>query len=231
MPAKRRRPSSTEAIVERITAAVLEHRLAPGAKLGEESLGELFGVSRTKVRQALIRLAQDKQVTLLPARGAFVAQPTAAEAREVFDARRAIERVLTERFAACATKEQLGELREHLARERVALAERDAALRNRLLGEFHVRIAEMAGNSVLAEVLRELVSRSSLITLIHQDASAASCSAEEHTAILDALRRRDAALAVRLMDKHLSHVERALAVRSERPAALDLRAALAEARR
>ena len=222
----KRPQASTAAIVERITAAVLEQRLAPGAKLGEESLGEIFGVSRTKVRQALIRLAQDKLVTLLPARGAFVAQPSASEAREVFDARRAIERVLIERFAACATREQLARLRGHLARERAAIAAGDAALRNRLLGEFHVRIAEMAGNSVLAEVLHELVSRSSLITLIHQDSRAASCSAEEHAAILDAARRRDAAGAVRLMDKHLAHVERELEVRAAPRAAPDLRAAL-----
>jgi DNA-binding GntR family transcriptional regulator len=225
MPSKRQ--ASTEAIVERITAAVLEHRLAPGAKLGEESLGEIFGVSRTKVRQALIRLAQDKLVTLLPARGAFVAQPSAAEAREVFDARRAIERVVTERFAACATREQLSRLREHLSREREAIAAGDGSLRNRLLGEFHVHIAEMAGNSVLAEVLSELVSRSSLITLIHQDARAASCSSDEHAAILDALRRRDATGAVRLMDKHLSHVERELEGRAAPRAASDLRSVLA----
>jgi DNA-binding GntR family transcriptional regulator len=221
-----KRQASTEAIVQRITAAVLEHRLAPGAKLGEETLGEIFGVSRTKVRQALIRLAQYKLVTLLPARGAFVAQPTAAEAREVFDARRAIERVLTERFAASASREQLAQLREHLGRERAAIAAGDPALRNRLLGEFHVHIAQMAGNSVLAEVLRELVSRSSLITLIHQDARAASCSSEEHTQILDAVRRRDAAAAVRLMDKHLAHVERELEVHAAPRAAPDLRAAL-----
>jgi DNA-binding GntR family transcriptional regulator len=232
MPADKsaaRRAATSEAIVARITAAILEQRLPPGAKLGEESLGEIFGVSRTKVRQALIRLAQDKLVTLLPARGAYVARPGAREAREVFDARRVIERVLAERFAAGGSRGQLAKLREHLARERQAIGAGDAALRNRLLGEFHVRIAEMVGNEVLAEVLRELVQRSSLVTLLYQSPRSAACSSDEHAALIEAARRRDVAGAVRIMDQHLSHVERDLALPAAERAALDLRAVLSGA--
>ena len=223
---RRRRQISTDTIVRRLTAALIEHRLPPGAKLGEESLGEIFGVSRTKVRQALIRLAQDKLVTLFPARGAFVARPTAREARDLFDARRLIERVVIERFAAQASRAQLSQLREHLARERAAISGGNTALRNRLLGEFHVRIAEMVGNAVLAELLRELVSRSSLVTLLFQSSRSASCSSDEHAAMVEAARGRDAAAAVRLMEEHLSHVERDLALPEELPAAIDLRAML-----
>ena len=126
--APRRRPVTTEAIVARITHALVEQRLPPGSKLGEVALGEVFGVSRTKIRQALIRLAQDKLVTLLPARGAFVTKPAPSDARELFDARRVIERVLIERFTASATRAQITSLREHIARERAAIAAGDAAL-------------------------------------------------------------------------------------------------------
>jgi len=228
--ATRRRPASTEAIVARITVALVEHRLPPGAKLGEEALGEIFGVSRTKVRQALNRLAQDKLVTLQPARGAFVARPDAREARELFDARRVLERTVIERFAAGATRAQLATLREHLARERAAIAAGDVAIRNRLLGEFHVVIAEIVGNAVITQLVRELVQRSSLVTLLYQSGRSASCSADEHAELIEAVRRGDAAGAVRLMDKHLAHVERDLALPEEAPAALDLRDALALAR-
>jgi DNA-binding GntR family transcriptional regulator len=89
---RRTRRATTDDIVRRVTAAITEHRLRPGTKLGEESLGEVFGVSRTKVREALFQLAKLKLVTMLPARGAFVAQPTVREAREVFGARRILER-------------------------------------------------------------------------------------------------------------------------------------------
>ncbi|MFN2331682.1 MAG: GntR family transcriptional regulator, partial [Halomonas sp.] len=69
-----------EQIAERITDAVMEHRLPPGIKLVEEKLASAFGVSRTKIRQALTLLAQEGLVTLHPNRGAFVKRPTAAEA-------------------------------------------------------------------------------------------------------------------------------------------------------
>ena len=228
--APRRRQTSTETIVARITAAMIEQRLPPGAKLGEVALGGIFGVSRTKIRQALNRLAQDKLVTLLPARGAFVTRPQPRDARELFDARRVIERVLIERFTASATRGQIATLRAHLVRERAAIAAKDIATRNRLLGEFHVMIADMAGNAVIAELLRELVQRSTLVTLLYQSSHAASCSSGEHDALLNAVRRRDAIAAVRLMEQHLTHVERDLALPGASAAPLDLRVALTTAK-
>src|SRR5437870_948791 len=67
-------------IAKHITAAIIDRRIPPGTKLGEVSLGEVFGVSRTKVRQALYQLAKDKLVNLYPGRGAFVAEPSVKEA-------------------------------------------------------------------------------------------------------------------------------------------------------
>jgi len=224
--APRRQPISTETIVARITHALVEQRLPPGTKLGEVALGEVFGVSRTKIRQALIRLAQDKLVTLLPGRGAFVTKPEPSDARELFDARRVIERVLIERFSASATRAQITALREHIARERAAIAAGDAALRNRLLGEFHVLIAEMVGNNVIAELLRGLMQRSTLVTLHYQSARAAACSSDEHTALLDAVRQRNVIAAVKLMEQHLTHVEHDLALPDSHKPVLDLRTAL-----
>src|SRR5512134_1792214 len=200
---RRARRATTDDIVRRVTAAITEHRLRPGTKLGEESLGEVFGVSRTKVREALFQLAKLKLVTLLPARGAFVAQPTVREAREVFGARRILEH---------------------------AVAANDGWARSRLLGEFHVLIAEMAGNAVVAELLRELVSRTSLITLLYQTAAASVCSADEHVELVKCFERRDAKRAVAVMLEHLDHVEQGLNLREAEPEAVDLRAALAAAR-
>src|SRR5215208_6073563 len=77
---------SVDVIFQRILGAILEHRLPPGTKLGEEKLAAVFGVSRTQVRQALARLTHDRIVTLIANRGAFVSSPTVDEAREVFEA-------------------------------------------------------------------------------------------------------------------------------------------------
>lgn len=216
----------TDAIHVRIADAIAAHRLPPGTKLGEEALGEIFGVSRTKIRQALFQLAGDKLVTLIPGRGAFVAQPSVREAREVFEARRIIEAAIVARFIAIATAKDIDSLNDHIVLEDQAIAAGSPQSRNRLLGDFHEVIAKVAGNAVLAEILSELVARTSLITLFYQNTRGAAESLEEHRLLLKAIRKRDSAAAVTLMHRHLTNVEQGLVLREEVPAGADLRAAL-----
>ena len=203
--------STTHFIVESLTRAIVEHRLQPGTKLAEQKLADHFGVSRTLVRQALFQLAQNRLIRMEPARGAFVAAPTVEEARQVFAVRRMLESEMTRAFAREATPARLRALREHIAAEKAALDDEDAAGRVELLGDFHVRMAELMGNEVLAQILRDLVSRSSLITLMYQRSGAARHSQQEHVEIVKALAARDAERAVRLMHEHLLHVEQSLA--------------------
>jgi DNA-binding GntR family transcriptional regulator len=222
---------TTEGIVEHLTAAVTQHRLAPGTQLVEESLGEFFGVSRTKVRQALHQLATNKLVTLQAGRGAFVAQPTVREARELFDARRVVERAVVGRFVEVAGEGDFAKLRQHMKLEHDAVRKQDVQTRNQLLGDFHLLIAEGAGNGALAEILQELVSRTSLVTLLYQSGRDALCSSDEHVVLLQALERRDANTAMKLVDEHLTHVEAGLALKEEVPETINLRDALASVRR
>ena len=204
--------SSTRTIVDALTRAIVDHRLQPGSKLAEQKLADHFGVSRTLVRQALIQLAQNRLVTLEPARGAFVSAPSTDEARQVFAVRRMLEAEMARAFVRSSTPAQIKALKEHVTQERAALQGDDAAARNQLLGDFHVRMAELLGNEVLAQILRDLTSRCSLITLMYQSASAAEHSQEEHTQILKALAARDEERAVQLMTEHLQHVEESLAL-------------------
>ena len=199
--------STTHQIVESLTRAIVEHRLQPGSKLAEQKLADHFGVSRTLVRQALFQLSQNRLITLEPARGAFVAAPSATEARQVFAVRRMLEAEMTRAFIREVTPARIKALRDHVAQEKKALASNNAHERVELLGDFHVRMAELTGNEVLARMLGELISRCALITLMYQSASAAQHSAQEHTAIVAALAARDEAKAVRLMTEHLLHVE------------------------
>jgi len=203
--------STTRSIVDALTRAIVDHRLQPGSKLAEQKLADHFGVSRTLVRQALFQLAQNRLVTLEPARGAFVSTPSTDEARQVFSVRRMLEAEMTRAFVRNSTPARIKALKDHVAQERAALGQDDAAARNELLGDFHVRMAELLGNEVLAQILRELTSRCSLITLMYQSASAAEHSQEEHAQIVKALAARDEERAVQLMTDHLLHVEESLA--------------------
>jgi DNA-binding GntR family transcriptional regulator len=209
--------STTPAIVEALTKAIVEHRLQPGAKLAEQKLADHFGVSRTLVRQALFQLSQNQLIRLEPARGAFVATPSVSEARQVFAVRRMLEAEMTRAFVRSVTPAKIRALKEHVAQEKLAVEQQVVSVRNELLGDFHVRMAELMGNEVLAQMLGDLVSRCALITLMYQDAGAAEHSHDEHALIVKALAARDEETAVRLMTEHLEHVEASLTFDRKQP--------------
>ncbi len=202
--------SPTDAIVEALTKAIVEHRLQPGSKLAEQKLADHFGVSRTLVRQALFQLSQNRLIRLEPARGAFVAAPAVDEAREVFAVRRMLEAEMTRAFVREVTPARIKALREHVAAEKAAVSRGNATDRTELLGDFHVRMAELMGNRVLAQILGDLISRCALITLMYQSPAAAAHSSDEHAAIVKALAAKDEGRAVQLMTDHLAHVEASL---------------------
>ena len=195
----------------------------PGTKLAEQKIANIFAVSRTLVRQALNQLSRHKLVTLEPARGAFVARPSVEEAREVFEIRVLVETALMRKLVQTVTPAQVTALRDHLQRERDAIARHDVSVRTRLLGDFHVVLARLLGNVALVDLIQDLVSRSALISLMYQSADSADHSFEDHVAIVDALDRRDARAAVRLVEHHLVDVERNLRLDPRVP---DLAAAL-----
>ena len=149
--------STTSFIVESLTRAIVEHRLRPGTKLAEQKLADHFGVSRTLVRQALFQLSQNRLIRLEPARGAFVAAPSVEEAKQVFAVRRMLETEMTRAFVREVTPAKVRALREHVAREKAAVAQDDVPGRTELLGDFHVCMAELMGNQVLAQLLGELI--------------------------------------------------------------------------
>jgi DNA-binding GntR family transcriptional regulator len=207
--------TSTGFIVESLTRAVVEHRLLPGEKLVEQKLADQFGVSRTLVRQALYKLSQNRLINIEPARGAFVAAPSVLEARQVFAVRRMLEAGMTREFIHHATPAHFKALKSHIALEKAAVKSGDSAARTALLGDFHVCMAQLMGNEVLATMLSDLISRCALITLMYQSPSEASHSHEEHKLIVDAIQARNETLALQLMDEHLRHVEESLTLHEE----------------
>jgi DNA-binding GntR family transcriptional regulator len=217
--------TTTQRIVDSITAAIVERRLMPGTKLAEQRLADIFSVSRTVVRQALNQLSRDRLITLEPARGAFVATPSVEEAHQVFELRQLLEGAMMRLLVERITTVQIAELRAHLKAEQEAIALNHVAERTRLLAHFHSLLARMTGNQVLEELQADLLSRSSLISLMYQSSQSAAESSAEHKAIVDALERRQLKVAVELAESHIEQVERNLRLD---PRAPDLAEALKE---
>jgi len=215
--------ASVSEIRDKLWLAIAERRLKPGTRLKEEELAEIFSSSRARVRQALTLLERDRLVTLIPNRGGFVAEPTIEEARDVFFARRLVEGGLLERLCETATETDLEDLHDHIAQEREAAAEGDLASIVRLSGGFHILIAELAGSAYLHDVLRDLVSRTSLISTMYGPRHQHDCGPDEHAEVVACIARRDAAGALRAMQHHLSHVEDTLDLSGGQMPTRDLR--------
>ena len=198
--------TSTDHIVQALSRAIIDHELQAGEKLKEQRIADQFGVSRTLVRQALYQLSQKHLIRIEQARGAFVATPSIKEAREVFGVRMALESAMVESLVANISAQKIKALRTHIKAEAASLQSTDASNRIELLGDFHVLMAELLDNDVLAQLLQDLISRCALITLLYQSKNAASHSHDEHVEILQAIVNKDASKAKKLMHSHLQSV-------------------------
>lgn len=206
-----KRGSRPQRVYAALRLAILEQALAPGTKLPEDGIGERLGVSRTVVRRALERLCAEELVVIEPNRGAAVARPTLAEAKDVFFVRTELERIVVERVCGTLDRAKVKRLEDCIAKE-------DDAYRSgrpgyvRHAAEFHLLLAEYAASPQLLKYIRALMARSALILGLYGRPHWPSCSIDEHRAVLGALRDGDAARAWTLMQAHLDNVlDRALA--------------------
>lgn len=211
-----------EEIVGRIFEAIIDQRLPPGTKLSEAALCEAFRVGRMRIRQSLLLLASREVVALLPNRGAFVASPSAEQAREVFEARLMIEPNVARLAAERAEDGDLVMLERHLRLEHEAHRGGKRREAIRLSGQFHVLLAELAGNTVTLRMVKELVTRTSLIIGIFGSPGVSNCRDDDHDDIFGAFRSRDGDLAARLMSDHLRHIQEHLELGDRAEATSDL---------
>jgi DNA-binding GntR family transcriptional regulator len=202
--------SSAPQIADQVVDAILAGRIAPGQRLGEQELADVFGVSRTLVREAMARLSARGMVEVSSRRGWFVVQPSREEAAAAFSARVAIETGMLAALDAPLDQARLSRLRAHYRAERAAIKAGEPGQRSYLLGDFHVCLAECVSGPLLADILRDLTARTTLVATLFQSTHDAAQSCEEHVAIVAALERGDAPGAAALMRAHIGNVTAAL---------------------
>ena len=218
--------SSVDEIVADLTEAVHEHRLQPGTKLREDELSDIFGVSRTLVRQALRAMEYQGLLTIEKNRGAFVSKPTLKEAREVFQARALLEPSTARASAERATSSDISGLEQHIKNEHDAIDHDEAGLALKLSGDFHLAIARIADQDTIEQFLRQLISRSSLVIALYWRRRNALCESNAHHALLDALRNGDGDTADELMKGHLLDLLSQLDLRDHEEGPVSLKDAL-----
>lgn len=204
-----------EAIYRSISDAIIEHRLKPGARLREDALADVFHISRTGIRKILQRLALEQLVTIAPNRGARVTRPTANEAKDVFDARQLVECGLMPDVARNMRASEAAELRAMATQERNALRAGQQSVAIRLSADFHVRLAQLSGNDVLADFVERLCSRSSLILAVYGNAGHLGCESHDHDELIKFLEEGNGERAKVFMSRHLKSIESSLSMVEE----------------
>jgi DNA-binding GntR family transcriptional regulator len=203
--------------------AICERHLPPETKLGEAMLAEHYGVSRTIIRQVLLRLSSDRLVKLEPNRGAFVARLTLEEARQIYEAWRLVEAAIIRDVTQSISAEQVASLRALIAAERVACDEQNYPLLTRLSIQFHMQLADLCSNKFLGRFLKELIPQTSL-AYFYEIRKMPVCTKDEHSSILELIVAGEAEAAVEAARKHLDGIEAALNAR----AAIDRRVSLVD---
>lgn len=202
--------TTSDSISGALSRAVHEHRLAPGTKLGEDDLSEIYGVSRTIIRAALQSLSHQQIVEIKRNRGAFVAKPSLTEAHEVFEARELLEPRTARSAALNSTSEDVALLKDHIAQEHAALATGDRGRALYLSGQFHLEIARIAKQQTVADMINVLIARSSLIIALYWGRESALCESQAHHALIEAIADNNGTFAEELMQSHLVDLHSAL---------------------
>ncbi len=197
----------SERIRNTLAAAIGEGALKPGTKILEEAIAEHFGVSRTVVRGALGVLESDHLLERKRNRGTFVAEPSIEQAKNLFEARRKLERMLLELVILRATSDELDTLERLTDEEEHIHHHGDEKSKTVLSGKFHIVLADLAGNPVLTEMLSKIVARLSLVMALYEEDRKDDCGADHHRMIVTALKAKELAKAQDLMDHHLADIE------------------------
>lgn len=199
-------PESLSArVYNQIKSLILRNEIMPGQKLHHQELSERLGVSRTPVREALTRLAQEGYVSLLPNRGFTCKEIRMQEAEELYDLREALEAFAVEK----AIENLSGEALERL-RQKMSLYGHDVGkrfTRERLIYDqnVHLEIAQLSGNETLKKMLQQIFER---IVLKRKtdglyDPARGLSAHQEHVRLLEAMKRHDVPEAVRIIRVHI----------------------------
>tara|TARA_R100000935_G_C2841555_1_gene171388 strand:+ start:10358 stop:11047 length:690 start_codon:yes stop_codon:yes gene_type:complete len=195
----------TDAVYDLLRKAIIEQALKPGMRLPEDTVGEKFGVSRTIVRHALVRLENEGLVVSRRNRGAFVAEPSREEAQHVFELRRCLEREVIRLLCRRMPENGYDRLEAHVRQEK-SVKGKDGPVSIRLSGEFHILMAELTGNTLLTRYVSEVVLRCSLIMSLYARNHSSDCAVDEHSQIIEAIRAGDEKLSSDIMEHHLTAV-------------------------
>jgi DNA-binding GntR family transcriptional regulator len=207
-PPAAKAPPAAERVYAHVKSAVLDRRYEGGTLLTEGDLAEAVGVSRTPVREALLRLEAEGLLKLYPKKGALVLPVSAQEIADVVETRLLVEQHAVRKLVGAVPAALIVRLEESLAEQREHAASGDLGAFAVADRGFHAEIVRAAGNRMLAQIYDQLRDRQLRmgVAMMHAEPSRAAKSITEHAEILEALRSGDARAADDVVGRHVSRV-------------------------
>jgi DNA-binding GntR family transcriptional regulator len=177
----------------------------PGQKMHHQELSDRLGVSRTPVREALTRLVQEGYVSFLPNRGFTCKEIRLQEAEELYDLREALEVFAIEKAVVNVSDEALDELSRKTQVYGADVQRRFSRERLVYDQDLHLEIARLAANETLTRALTQAFERIILKRRTDglYDPARGLSAHQEHTQIIEAMKRRDTAQAVAVLRAHI----------------------------
>jgi DNA-binding GntR family transcriptional regulator len=198
------RKSTASIIADRLREAIMRGTLEPGTQLGETDLARQLGVSRGPLREAMQRLVQEGLLRSERHRGLFVIELDEAGIRDVYRTRRVVERAAGELILSRDVDQvaaRLAEVHDEM-RQAAEAGDRDALVEADL--DFHEAFVEESGSIRLVRMSRTLLVETRMCLSAMADTYEFPHEvAEEHGAIVDAIRARDQDRLFRLLDDHM----------------------------
>ncbi|MFP5479284.1 MAG: GntR family transcriptional regulator [Alphaproteobacteria bacterium] len=208
---ERKRGSGVKVVYEMLRDEILDLKLPPGSPIDEVHLAERFGMSRTPIREALVRLAGEGLVETLPNRSAMVANIDVLNLHTFYDAITLMYRVTTRLAAQYHRPSDLVAIRAHQAKYAAAVAAQDALAMVSTNRDLHAAIAEAGRNPYYTWLtLRLLDEGRRILRLYYQsfDDRLPQEYVEEHEAMIDAIAARDVERCDRIASAHADQIVR-----------------------
>ncbi|MBO9100273.1 MULTISPECIES: GntR family transcriptional regulator [unclassified Rhizobium] len=205
------RGSGTQSVYAALRGEILAMVLAPGSPLDEVRLSERFKMSRTPIREALLRLAADGFVTTLPNRNTIVATIDFATLPTYFEALALMYRVTTRGAALRGKPAGMAKIRAHQQQFAAAVEARDAFAMIEANREFHVAIAELGGNAYYTNFFARLLDEGRRILRLYYstfDDRLPRQYVDEHEEMIAAIETGDVERADRLAIDHAAQIVR-----------------------
>lgn len=197
-------PTLVDTVVEKLRESILSGRISPGERLVEAELARELGISRGPIREALAVLEKDGIVINVPRRGKFLPAFDAETIDELYSLRRMLEPYATQLLIGSLTPEKEAALREGLTAIVVAADEGDLTTLAQRDIEFHDRLYELSGHTLLRKVWTESIfGKVRMLLNVTIRTHPPRSTADNHRILVDAILERDNRRTRRLVTEHI----------------------------